>query len=48
MLNISDIPDWITAETKKESHNWNYKAEDYAKLYKNSPMNHPATVFSFF
>ena len=39
MLNITDIPDWISSSGFNRYHDWNYSGEDYKKLFEISPQS---------
>ena len=44
MLNITDIPEWCTAETLNRPHSWHLSAEDYGTMIKKSPMLSPPKI----
>lgn len=46
MLNITDIPEWITAEALNAELDqvWKSSPEDYAEMLRKSPMLSPAKI----
>lgn len=44
MTNISDIPEWCTAETLNKRHTWNLTPEEYGIMLKKSPMLNPPKI----
>lgn len=33
MLNITDIPDWVSSAVFNRHHSWNFSEEDYKKMF---------------